>query len=538
MRKFAYVFTLVSLLAGITGGIGAGIAGAHAGHVFTIDDVSATEGSGNGTATVTVAVHLSEAPEAGEFVQVDFGTSAQAAQGATAESTAPGDSSPEFPEDFVQTDGTVTFLATETAKTVSVPVLGDNADEPNETFYVQLFNARGGCLVPDTCTATGASIDDARATVTINDDDAAPAITIDNVKHDEGNTATTAYEFTVRKVGGSGVNVSVDFATADDSAAAPSDYTARNGTLTFPPSSPSEPETQTVGVEVKGDETFEPSEAFKVNLSNAPGATIGDAEGIGTITNDDAPPPPSMSANDSSGNEGDSVNFTVTLSTPPGPGQTATVDWALEGTTGEGNATEGVDYADASGSALFTAGESEQTISVPTIEDAVDEPAESFSVRLTKPSVPGTGGYNYNVARDLGVGTIVDDDAPPAVSIDDVSVLTEGATGDSNVATFTVTKTGVTEGTVKVKFATADQTAAAGSDYEASNGEVTFAPDETTKQITVNVTGDELDEVDETFAVNLSEPSGVSIEDGVGVGTIADDDAATTSFSIGDVWLM
>ncbi len=536
MRKFAHVFVLVSLLAGLTASIGTGIAGANAGHVFTVDDVTATEGSGNGTGTITVEVHLNEAPEAGEFVQVDVGTSAQAAQGATAKSTAPGDPTPEFPEDFAQTDGTVTFLALETTKTVSIPVLGDNADEPNEMFFVQLFNPRGGCLVPDTCT-TGASIDDGRATVTINDDDDAPVFTIDNVNHDEGNSGTTVYDFTVRKAGGSGVPVTVDFATADGSAAAPDDYAARTGTLTFAPSSPSSAETQTVRIEVKGDGTFEPSEQFTVNLSNTLNATMGDGEGVGTITNDDAPPPPSMSASDASGAEGDAVSFKVTLSAPPGPGQTATVDWALEGTNGEGNATEGVDYAAASGSVLFTAGESEQTVSIQTIEDSIYELDDTFNLRLTKPAVPGTGGYGYNVARDLAVGTISNDDARPALSIDDVTV-TEGATDSVKAATFTVTKTGLTDVSGMVKVATSEQTAAAGSDYTESSTELTFTPNETTKEFTIDVLGDELDEVDETFAVILSEPTALTIADGQGVGTITDDDEASASFAIGDVWVM
>ena len=41
---------------------------------------------------------------------------------------------------------------------------------------------------------------------------------------------------------------------------------------------------------VNGDTTFEADEAFTVHLSSASGATIGDADGTGTIVNDDAAP--------------------------------------------------------------------------------------------------------------------------------------------------------------------------------------------------------------------------------------------------------
>jgi len=257
---------------------------------------------------------------------------------------------------------------------------------------------------------------------------------------------------------------------------------------------------------------------------------------LGTLSNDDDPPPPAMAVGDATGEEGDALGFTLNLSSPPAPGQTATVDWALEGTTGEGNATEGTDYSAASGSLVFTAGETEQTVSVPTIEDAIHEADETFSLKLTKPASPGTGGYTYNLATDTGTGTITNDDAAPTLSIDDVTLDTEGGTGDTNVATFTVTKTGLTDRAVGVDFATADGTATEGADYTGTTGQLSFATDEVSKEIAVEVKGDTLDEADESFSVTLSEVTGgASIVDGEGTGTIKDDDAESVAFSIADV---
>src|SRR5205823_13043755 len=83
-------------------------------------------------------------------------------------------------------------------------------------------------------------------------------------------------------------------------------------------------------------------------------------------------------------------------------------------------------------------------------------------------------------------------------------------------------------------YATADGTAMAGSDYQATSGTLTFMPGETQKTVTVSVIGDTANEPDETFFVRLSSPSNASIADGEGVGTILNDDTLP-SLSIRDV---
>jgi hypothetical protein len=78
----------------------------------------------------------------------------------------------------------------------------------------------------------------------------------------------------------------VNFATADGTASAGSDYTATSGVLTFNPGTT----TQSVTVNVTGDTTPEANETFFVNLSGAANATIATATGTGTIVNDDSAP--------------------------------------------------------------------------------------------------------------------------------------------------------------------------------------------------------------------------------------------------------
>ena len=109
-------------------------------------------------------------------------------------------------------------------------------------------------------------------------------ISINDVSMAEGNSGQTAFQFTVSLDAPQTAPVTVDFATADGTATAPSDYTANSGTVTFAPGVTS----QTVTVQGNGDTTVEPNETFNVNLSNATGnATIADAQGLGTIVNDD-----------------------------------------------------------------------------------------------------------------------------------------------------------------------------------------------------------------------------------------------------------
>ncbi|MCC6466275.1 MAG: cellulose binding domain-containing protein [Planctomycetes bacterium] len=113
-----------------------------------------------------------------------------------------------------------------------------------------------------------------------------PGISIADVTGNEGNSGTTSLSFVVSISPAPTANVTVNWATANDTATAPSDYTTANGTLTFSPAVTS----QNVQVAVQGDTTVEPSERFFVDLSGvSAGAQIVDSQGIGTIQDDDSP---------------------------------------------------------------------------------------------------------------------------------------------------------------------------------------------------------------------------------------------------------
>ena len=111
--------------------------------------------------------------------------------------------------------------------------------------------------------------------------------------------------------------------------------------------------------------------------------------------------------------------------------------------------------------------------------------------------------------------------------------MTEGDSGTTS-ATFTVTLAPASGQNVSVGYSTTDGTATAPADYAATSGTLTFAPGQTTRTATVQVAGDTLDELDETFTVDLADAVNAAIADGTGLGTILDDDPLP-ALSINDV---
>jgi hypothetical protein len=355
-----------------------------------------------------------------------------------------------------------------------------------------------------------------------------PTASINDVSVPEGTNAT----FTVTLSAASSQPVTVNFATANGTAVAPGDYTATSGTLTFPPGTT----TQTIAVPIVldtaapatvGAAAVEPPETFFVNLSGAVGATIADGQGQGTILD---PVTLTLAINDVPATEGGTATFTVSLSAPSS--QPVTVNFA----TANGTAVAPGDYTAASGTLTIPVGSTAATVVVPTVADAIDELDETFVVNLSGATVA-------TIADSQGVGTIVDDDPPPTISIADASVNPEG-TGTTATATFTVSISAASGQTVAVNFATADgpvpggatgggACGTAGVDYVSQSGTLSFPPGSTTQTVSVTTCGDAIDELDETFFVNLSGPSNATIADGQGTGAIADDD--TASLSINDV---
>src|SRR6185436_13363390 len=164
----------------------------------------------------------------------------------------------------------------------------------------------------------------------------------------------------------------------------------------------------------------------------------------------------------------------------------------LQWTASPGTATAPADFAAASGTLAFNAGETQKTITIAVVADTVYEADETFTVALSNP-------VNILIDRAAAVGTILNDDPRPVVSADDVSVA-EGNGGTTNV---TIKLTSSQPLTSTINYATVNDSAQGGSDFAAASGAVVFN-NETEKQITIAVTGDTVPEADEKFKVHLS----------------------------------
>lgn len=224
---------------------------------LSIADLSVQEGNA-GTRLMTFTVTLSAA--AAGTVTVAY---------STVDGTATAGS------DYVAASGTLSFAPGETSKTLQVTIKGDMAVEGNETFTVRLANATGATLV------------DGSATGTLTNDDAAPALpalSVADVAMREGDSGTAELMFVVTLDKAATGPVTVNYATANGTASAGSDYAALTGTLTFAAGETS----KMVHVVVNGDATVEANETLTLTLSGATGATIADATAVGQITDDDA----------------------------------------------------------------------------------------------------------------------------------------------------------------------------------------------------------------------------------------------------------
>jgi hypothetical protein len=215
------------------------------------------------------------------------------------------------------------------------------------------------------------------------------------------------------------------------------------------------------------------------------------------------------SVNESAG----TATITVTRS---GVINSASVNYAI---VHGGSAAVGQDYTTTSGTLNFNAGQATKTFTIPIVNDTTDEPDETINLALFNPSASGV-----LVNPSTAVLTITDNDNPPSVSIKNFSKA-EGNTGTTPF-TFDVTLSEASGLPVSVKWMTSSDyvTAAAGIDYVAANGTLSFAPGETSKQLTVQVNGDLDVETNESFRVVLYGAVNTTIADGNAIGGIHDDD--------------
>src|SRR4030095_5412364 len=170
---------------------------------ININDITVTEGN-TGTTNAYFTVSLSNPSY--QTITVNYSTADNTATLAD--------------NDFQSASGTLTFNPDQTNHPIAVLVNGDTKLEPDESFFVNLSGP------------VNATLADSQAVGNILNDDAQPTISIGDVSVIERNSGTVTAVFTVSLSNPSDQTVTVNFATADNTAVAANDYQSASGTVT------------------------------------------------------------------------------------------------------------------------------------------------------------------------------------------------------------------------------------------------------------------------------------------------------------------
>ena len=475
------------------------------------------------TATISIIDNDGEATVSADVTTVDEATGMATVtltldkdyQGGLTVDYATADNTANAGSDYDATTGMATFAGTagETV-TFMVPITDDMVVEGTESLDILLSNATP-------LASPAGPIATANGSIAITDNDGEATVSADVTSVDESiGMATVTLTLDKDYQGG----LTVDYATADNSANAGSDYDAVSGTATFAGTAG---ETVTFMVPITEDMVVEGTESLDILLSNAtplasPAGPIATANGSVSITDNDGEA--TVTADVTSVDESTGM-ATVTLTLDSDYQGGLTVDYA----TGDNTANAGSDYVAVTGTATFagTAGET-MTFMVPITEDMVVEGTESLDILLSNASpVSSPAGP---IATVNGSISITDNDGEATVTAD-VTSVNEG----TGMATVTLTLDKDYQGGLTVDYATADDTANAGSDYDATTGMATFAGTAgETVTFMVPITDDMIVEGTESLNILLSNAAPLASPAGPiatvdGSISITDNDSATVT---------
>ncbi|MEA5163186.1 Calx-beta domain-containing protein [Cereibacter johrii] len=386
--------------------------------------------------------------------------------------------------DYVARTGTVTFLAGQTEATVAVNLINDGAVEAGETFGLAVTGAHG---VP---AATGTA-------EILNDDGPVPVISVEGDRVVEGSYLV----YTIRLSEPATDAVNVDYQFRSGTALLDEDFysAAPSGTLTFAPGET----VQTLRIRSYNDSLDEVDESFFLELSEPQGAQFGaDISTLVTagwvIDTDGAGLNRALAVSNPVVTEaaGGQALFTLTLS------EAFTTDRSFTYTTYDGSARAGADYVARTGTVTFLAGQTEATVAVNLINDGAVEAGETFGLAVTGA---------HGVPAATGTAEILNDDGPvPVISVEGDRVV------EGSYLVYTIRLSEPATDAVSVDYQFRSGTALLDQDFysAAPSGTLTFAPGETVQTLRIRSYNDSLDEIDESFFLDLSDPRGAQFGGG------------------------
>ncbi|WP_221323605.1 Calx-beta domain-containing protein [Actinoplanes sp. L3-i22] len=438
--------------------------------------------------------------------------------------------------DYVGKDGSLTIAPGETKAKIPVSIIGDTYYEsPDETFNLVL-------------TSPNATLTGSTTAFTIADDgDTKPTWNLKDATVDEGKTGVTqakipvtlsgptnvdvSFTFSVPAVVGAGTTATQGATVAGGTALGASDYAQPTSSVVTIPAGQT---TADLVIPVNGDTVYEGNETIAIPApvvsAGSSNVTTGTPSTASlTIKDDDAAP--AVTFNSTGGTEGTSIRVNATVT---GTAEKAyKLKFATAGSgTGNEVATYNTDYSGNIANLGLIGGELTVTAgaATPTLgqiaefylePDSIDEPTETFGVTATESSASLIG-----IPVSTGTYKITDDpgDLPPAVHIPDGSIKENEKSIEVPVGlewTADNSATSTTQ-TLTVPWETADGTAKAGEDYEASHGTLMITPDGKGNVISVKIIDDKMKEPDETFWIKLGKPgpAGASVYNNIWNGTV------------------
>jgi hypothetical protein len=403
---------------------------------------------------------------------------------------------------YTARDETVTIAAGDTTANFPVATQGNELDESDRQFQVTLSGP------------SGATAGDMSGTGTITDDDATPTLAITGPATVDEVNANARY--TIAITGQSASKITVNFATANGSATAGADFTQMSGSRSW---ASGETATKSFTVPILVDTLDEFAEDFSVTLSGASNAAINTATVTTTITdNDDQPSIASIGdVTVAEGNTG-TVDAAVNVTLSAASGKKVTVPYS----TAPATAKDPADFEAKSGDLVFEPGDTTKAIVVKVKGDTLfEQPNETFSVVLFDPTNATKG------ADNIGEITITDDDAAPSPTVTNASVA-EGNSATTDLKFKVSLPAPRPAATFSYRTATGT---ANGSDYIEVGGAPLVFPASTGStptelEVTIKIKGDGLDELDESFTLELVNPTSGAVV-ATAIGTITNDDNNT-----------
>jgi hypothetical protein len=407
--------------------------------------------------------------------------------------------------DFTALSGTVTIPTGATTAIIAIPVIDDLIVEGSETVIVTLTAVTSGAAsLGATLVATNTIADNDTATVTIanttNGTEAGPASGVMTITQTNASSTDTVLAYTVSGTATSGA-----------------DFTALSGTVTILAGAT----TATITIPVIDDALVEGPETVIVTLTSITSgqATLG-ATLIATNTNADNDSATVTIANTTNGAEAGPVAGVMTVTQTAVSATNTIIAYSISGT-----ATSGSDFTALSGTVAILAGATTAIITIPVLDDAVLDPAETVIVTLTSIS----SGLATLGAPLVATNTIADNEAATVV----IANTTNGAEAGPVNGVMTVTQSLASPTNTLIAY-TVSGTATSGTDYTALSGTVTILAGATTATIIIPVTNDAIVETAETVIVTLTGVTfgyptlGATL---IATNTIADNDSATVTIA-------